>query len=55
MSNAHLIVSGSIHEADRRFSDVSRGKNVLLSIFQPYYMQTPAVFRNGRPTQSIRY
>ena len=26
MSNADLIVSGSIHQADRRFSDVSRGR-----------------------------
>ena len=26
LSNADLIVSGSIHQADRRFSDVSRGK-----------------------------
>ena len=26
LSNADLIVSGSINQADRRFSDVSRGK-----------------------------
>ena len=26
MSNADLIVSGSTHQADRRFSDVSRGR-----------------------------
>ena len=26
LSNADLIVSGSIHQADRRFSDVSRGR-----------------------------
>ena len=24
--------------------------NVLLSVFQLFYVQTPAVFRNGRPT-----
>ena len=28
---------------------------MLLSVFQVFYVQTPAVFRNGRPTQSIRY
>ena len=26
LSNADLIVGGSIHQADRRFSDVSRGR-----------------------------
>ena len=26
MSNADLIVSGSIHQADRRFCDISRGR-----------------------------
>ena len=27
---------------------------MLLSVFQLFYVQTPAVFRNGRATQSIR-
>ena len=33
MSNADLIVSGSIHEADRRFSDVSRGRQCAFISF----------------------
>ena len=55
MSHADLTVySGSTHQADRRLSDVSRVRQyafraMLLNV------QTPAVFRNGRPTQSMRY
>ena len=28
---------------------------LALSVFQFFYVQIPAVFRNGRPIQSIRY
>ena len=31
MSNADLIVRGSIHQADRRFSDISRGRQCAFS------------------------
>ena len=33
MSNADLIVSGSIHQADHRFSDLSRGRQCAFISF----------------------
>ena len=33
MANADLIVSGSIHQADRRFSDLSRGRQCAFISF----------------------
>ena len=55
MSHADLTVySGSTHEADRCLSDVSRVKQYAFTAML-LNMQTPAVFRNGRPTQSMRY
>ena len=55
MSHADLTVySGSTHEADRRLTDVSKVKQYAFTAML-LNMQTPAVFRNGRPTQSMRY
>ena len=47
MSNADLI-SRSIHQADRRFSDLSRGRQCAFISFQLFYVQTPAVFCSGQ-------
>ena len=33
MSNTDLIVSGSVHQADRHFSDVSRGRQCAFNSF----------------------
>ena len=46
MSDADLTVSGSTHQADRRLTDVytNPAEDSVL---------TPAVCRNGRPTQSM--
>ena len=46
MSNADLIVSGSTHQADRLFSDVSGGRQCAFTSL----VQTPAVFRNHQWT-----
>ena len=60
MSHADLTVSGSTDQADRR---CIRGVRLQYGIFETKQyaftamllnMQTPAVFRNGRPTQSMR-
>ena len=55
MSHADLTVySGSTHQADRRLSDVFRVRQYAFTAML-LNVQTPAVFRNGRLTQSIRY
>ena len=55
LSNADLIVSGSIHQADRRFSDVSRGRQCAFTSLLTLLRANTAVFRIGRPTKSVRY
>ena len=56
MSDADLTVNGSIHQADCRLSDVSRGRQCAFTSVSALLLnvQTPTVFRNGRPTQSMR-
>ena len=55
MSHADLTVySGGTHQADRRLSDASRVRQYAFTAML-LNVQTPAVFRNGRPTQSMRY
>ena len=50
MSHTDLTVySGSTHQADRRLSDVSQCAFTAMLL----NVQTPAMFRNGRPTQSM--
>ena len=56
MPHADLTVySGSTHQADRRLSGVSRVRRYYAFTAMLLNVQTPAVFRNGRPTQSMRY
>ena len=54
MSDADLTVySRSTHQADHRLSDVSRVRRAFTAML--LNVQTPAMFRNGRPTQLMRY
>ena len=52
MSNADLILVEVFIKLIVVLATYLEEDNVLLSVFQPYYMQTPTVFRNGRPTQT---
>ena len=51
MSDADLTVSGSIHQADRHLSDVSRVRQCAFTAKRA----NSAVFRNGCPIKSMRY
>ena len=54
-SDADLTVyRRSAHQADHRLSDVSRVRQYAFTAML-LNVQTAAVFRNGRPTQSMRY
>ena len=43
-----------VDRRDRRLSDVSRVRQYAFTAAMLLNVQTPAVFRNGRPTQSMR-
>ena len=59
MSNATSIVNGSIHQGDRRFSDVSGGRQcAFTSVSALLCAKSCDVFQgmsNGRPTRLISY
>ena len=55
MSNAILFVNASIHQGDRRFSDVSRGRRCAFMSLSPLLCANSCDVRNGRPTQLISY
>ena len=59
MSNATSIVNGSIHQGDRRFNDVSGGRQcAFTSVSVLLYAKSCDVLQwmsNGRPTQLISY